>query len=136
MFLLTRKYLALTLLISGLFQIIPTFAQESGSQFSLSLDVLGQEVYSPINLKTINSFFGVGGTGFFDWRLFDYFSVGIGGQYVELPRYLYFRQKKVGSFQLSTLDVQGRFFPFGSSNMGEFYLLGGMGANLNSESRP
>ena len=122
-----RKVIAITLLISGLLT-GPVAAENRGSQFSLSLDALGQSVF-PNDWSQYA--LGIGGQAFLDWRPVQFISLGFGGQYG------YFFYNSVSSsaptFQLYTFDLAGRLFPTGTSRLGEFYLQGGVGLNLKAE---
>ena len=94
-----------------------------GSQFSLSLDALGQcIVYSPWLAKPA---FGAGGQVFVDWRPIQYLSLGFGGQYDTFFN--------TPGFQMDSFDLAGRIFPLPIDSpepRGEFYLQGGVGLNL------
>ncbi len=106
----------------------PAGAQYSGSQFSLSLDGMFQCVVPPSPYSANGQTYGIGagGNAFFDWRPFQFISIGIGGQYT------YFTGNS--PFKFSNANVGGRLFPFGTSPAGEFYLQGGYGKNLLTQS--
>jgi len=97
-------------------------AQNTGSQFSLSLDALGEAlIYSP---WLTSPSYGAGGQAFIDWRPIQVLSFGVGGQYA------YFFGTP--TFKLASFDLGGRIFPLslGENPSGEFYLQGGVGLNL------
>ncbi len=119
MFLSSRKYLTLTLLISGLLTAPAVYAENQGSQFSLSLDALGQGILIP-DSNAVS--FGGGGQAFLDWRPWQFISFGLGGQYAYFPMR--------SSFQLASFDLGGRIFPGATTSAGEFYLQGGLGRML------
>lgn len=118
----TRKYFSLTMLISGLLLAPAAQANNQGSQFSLSLDALGQGILIP-NSSAVS--FGGGAQGFLDWRPLQFISLGVGAQLAYYP----------GSFPvtLTSLDLGGRIFPGNTTSLGEFYLQGGVGWNLLSK---
>lgn len=117
----TRKYFSLTMLISGLLLTQAAQANNQGSQFSLSLDALGQGIFIQ-NSSAVS--FGGGGQAFLDWRPLQFISFGVGAQLAYYP----------GSFPvtLTSLDLGGRIFPGNTTSLGEFYLQGGVGLNLLS----
>lgn len=98
--------------------------ESRGSQFSLSLDLLGQGLFLSKPYQSNSAYFGGGGEAFVDWRPIQYLSLGIGGQYSYFPQ--------TGSFGLGTVDAGGRIFPLpiGTTPGGELYLQGGLGLNL------
>jgi nucleoid-associated protein YgaU len=117
-----RKYIALTLLISGLLAFSPLKAEKRGDQFSLTVDAMGQALF-PYNGGSPN--YGPAGMAFLDWRFMKYISLGFGGEY------LYYL--KDPTFSLYTFDCAGRIFPLDWNPQGEFYLQGGVGLNLKAE---
>ena len=114
---------ALTLLLSGSLLASPALAERRGDQISLSLDALGQGVYSNYFFGS-NPVIGAGGSAFIDWRPVHVVSFGVGGQFATFFQ--------TPSFQLTTFDLGGRIFPAPAMASGEFYLEGGVGLNLQS----
>lgn len=115
------RFAAFSILFSGMLLASPALAERSGSQFSLSLDALGQGLFNNYFFSS-SPVMGAGGTAFIDWRPVQVISFGLGGEFVD-----YFYKP---SFQLTTFDAGGRIFPAGTSASGEFYLQGGVGLNL------
>lgn len=107
------KYIVLTTLFLGL-AVLPVKAE-----FSLSLDELGQGVFS----NSGSQFAGMGDSAFLDWRPIQFISFGVGGQFT----YLF---DSPSLRWLDTFDIGGRLFPFPAADTGEFYLQGGVGLNL------
>jgi nucleoid-associated protein YgaU len=116
----TRRNLTLSLLISGFLLSAP--ARAVGPQFSLSLDLIGHGLFSPIGE---NLHGGYGGSAFFDIRPFQVVSAGFGFEYLYFPGV-----SGVGPWKLSTFTFGGRIFPMEATESSEFYLQGGIGLNL------
>ena len=113
----TRRNLTFTLLISGFLACAP--AQAVVPQFSLSLDLDGRGVISPVG----DAFqCGVGGSVFFDIRPFKFVSAGFGFDYIYFPG--------ASAWELTTFNMGGRIFPMVVTDNSEFYLQGGIGLNL------
>lgn len=93
-------------------------------QFSMNLGLSGSYLFTgsayPVNGDT--SAPGFGGALFADYRPLPWISLGAGGTGSFIAG--------TDSFRLATLDVGGRLFPFERTNLGEPYLLGGLGMNL------
>ena len=75
--------------------------QNTGSQFSLSLDAMGQALISSPWITS--PYYGAGGQVFADWRPIQYLSFGAGAEYA------YFFGTP--TFKLSSFDLGGRIFP-------------------------
>lgn len=120
----TRMNLIFALLISGILSTFPAKADSYvPAQYTLTFDAVGQGLYFPPFYKNAqNPSIGGGGQFFADFRPYQEVSFGVGLEY------LYFSLDK--SFSLSSVDIGGRIYPFEYSNMGEFYLQGGVGYNM------
>ena len=109
-----------------LFSIAPSKAKAVAydSQFTLSLDLQGQEAFASGGPSNASQ--GVGGSFFADWRPLPFLSLGTGMDYTSYS-------SAVG-WQTSSWNLGGRIFPAPSDKDGELYLQGTWGLNLITRS--
>lgn len=112
----------LLLLISGMLLSLPVYSADyQPSQFSLTVDAVGQLLIPPAYTGNTNTYTGLGGQIFADYRPFEEVSFGLGADYIGFSS---------PSFTVQSFDLGGRIYPAGYTNMGEFFLQGGLGLNI------
>lgn len=99
-------------------------AESYDSQFSLSLDLLGQAAFAAGGPS--GSSLGVGGSFFADWRPLPYLSLGTGMDFTDYS--------SSGGWQTSSWNLGGRIFPAASEKDGELYLQGTAGLDVITKS--
>jgi hypothetical protein len=117
-----HKYL---LLISGMLLALPALAADyQPTQYTITVDAVGQMFFHSVSLKPgpFNTYTGLGGQFFADYRPFQEVSFGLGADYISYSGL---------SLTVQTFELGGRIYPAGYSNTGEFFLQGGLGLNLN-----
>jgi hypothetical protein len=97
----------------------PAGLQAAPGQISLSLDTMGALASSPIPLTADE---GVGFSGTVDDQLSDFFALGLTGGLVE-----FIAPHNVQDMKTIWLDLDGRFFPFELSPLGQPYFQLGLG---------
>ncbi len=123
--LILKKFLRTNLAVAFLL-IACHAAAETGaySPFSLTLDLTGQEGFG--NNSYLNFKGGVGGSLFGDWRPAEFYSLGVGVDFLDYPGNI--------NWKVVPVDLGGRVFPFGWKKSGEGYIQGGMGYNFLNHS--
>jgi hypothetical protein len=101
------------------FLAMPGRSHAKPGEVSLSFDAVGAQASSEIPLTATR---GIGLSGSADYRLSDFFAVGLTGGLVE-----FIAPPNMQDMKTIWLDGVGRFYPFNSSPVGEAYLQLGFG---------
>ncbi len=99
--------------------LIPGYSNAAPGQLSLTLDTTVAQAASQMPLTATQ---GLGFSGALDYRLTDFFAIGINSGLIE-----FIAPNNGQDMKTIWLDVDGRFFPFKPSDFGEAYLQLGFG---------